>query len=500
MRRIGGIHISEQLYEQIVERTNGDVYIGVVGPVRVGKSTFTKRVMEVMVLPNITDEAERLRAQDELPQSSPGPVIMTAEPKFVPAKGTQIAVGEGPLTMQIRLADCVGYIIDGVKGYEDENGPKLVHTPWHNEPIPFQEAARIGTDKVIRDHSNIGIVVTTDGSVNGIPRQAAEKAEIEIIEQLQSIGKPFVVVINSKMPAHKDTVALKNELSDRYQVPVISTSADQMSVQEVNEILKEALYEFPITSIEVERPDWMEVIGETNPINVSLNDAITTWSDSVTKIRDVKHIATKLSEEDYISNAEVTDVNPGMGSARITLQVKNDIYQAICEQFLDEPVVTKKEWLLFIKESQEARQAHKRFHEAIEKAKKDGYGVTLPNTQELEPSPPEIIKQNNFFGVRMKANAPSYHIIRIDMEAEFAPLIGSEFHSQQLLKDLKHGYYHDRDALWNTQLFGTPLYEVMKESIAYKTNAVPAHAKTRMRQTIERMVNQGDRGMVTFIL
>lgn len=247
---------------------------------------------------------------------------------------------------------------------------KLVHTPWHNEPIPFQEAARIGTDKVIRDHSNIGIVVTTDGSVNGIPRQAAEKAEIEIIEQLQSIGKPFVVVINSKMPAHKDTVALKNELSDRYQVPVISTSADQMSVQEVNEILKEALYEFPITSIEVERPDWMEVIGDTNTINVSLNDAITTWSDSVTKIRDVKHIATKLGEEDYISNAEVTDVNPGMGSARITIQVKNDIYQAICEQFLDEPVVTKKEWLLFIKESQEARQAHKRFHEAIEKAKK----------------------------------------------------------------------------------------------------------------------------------
>lgn len=492
--------MSEAIFNEIAERTHGDVYIGVVGPVRVGKSTFVKKVMEAVVLPNMLDEAERRRAQDELPQSSPGPMIMTAEPKFVPANATKIAIGDAGLSFQIRLADCVGYVIDGVKGYEDENGPKLVHTPWHSEPIPFQEAAKIGTDKVIRDHANIGVVVTTDGSVNGITRLAAEQAEQEIIEQLQGIGKPFVVVLNSQLPRQQDTLALRDELMLRYNVPVIAASIDQLQVHDIYKILEEALFEFPIQNIAVEKPDWLDVLEPNHPVNMELHNAIDEYLTPITKIRDVQRATEALLNEPLVEYAEVEHVDAGMGSATIRMTIRDDVYKDVCSEWLESPIDTKREWLLFIKESAEAKASQLRFREAIESAREDGYGVTLPMVEEFEPSAPELVKQNNFYGVRMKVSAPSYHIIRIDMESEFAPLIGSEFHSQQLLKDLKHAYMHDREALWQTQLFGSPLYEVLKEGIRYKTDAVPKNAKKRMRQTIERMVNEGERGLVTFIL
>ena len=492
--------MAEELYQQIAERTNGDVYIGVVGPVRVGKSTFVKRVMENLVIPNMTDEVEKLRAQDELPQSSPGAVIMTAEPKFVPAHGTSIQVGEDSFRFHIRLADCVGYIIDGAKGHEDENGPKYVHTPWFPEPIPFQDAARIGTDKVIRDHSTIGIVMTTDGSVNDIPRSAVEKVEEDIINQLKEIGKPFVVVLNTRHPAHEQTQYLRDDLCNKYNVPVIATAVDQMTVSEIQNVLKEALYEFPVTSFDLLKPDWMDVLDSDHPLKESLNNSLDTWKQQVSKIRDVKDLATYLSEEPYVESAEVIEVDAGKGVASIQIELTADSFQSVYLEFLEEPIVTKKDWLLYVKEASYAKKSYLRFHEAIEMAKESGYGVTLPTMADFTPSAPELIKENNFFGVRMKAKAPSLHIIRVDMDAEFSPLIGSEFHSQQLLKDLKEAYLHNREALWQTSLFGTPLHEMLKESMRFKTEAVPTHAKKRMRETIERMVNEGDRGMVTFIL
>ncbi|MED3762743.1 stage IV sporulation protein A [Ureibacillus sp. FSL K6-8385] len=492
--------MGEQIFQQIAERTNGDVYIGVVGPVRVGKSTFVKKMMESIVLPNIVDEEERKRALDELPQSSPGPVIMTAEPKFVPAHGTEICIGEDEIPFRIRFADCVGYVIDGVKGYEDENGPKYVHTPWSSEPIPFQEAARIGTDKVIRDHANIGVVVTTDGTVNGIAREAAQVAEEQIVEQLRDIGKPFVIILNSQFPHNQNTQKLRNELIERYGVPVIAISIDQMTLKDMEYILEEALYEFPVEDIEVEKPDWLDVLEPTHHVNATLSEAVGNVLNSVTKIRDVHKAVEDLRDIDFIETCDIEKVDAGLGVATVRITLKPEIYKAVCNEFLDAPIDTKKDWLLFIKEAQEAKKAQKRFREAIEEATVNGYGVTLPTVEEFEPSEPEIIKQNNFYGVRMKAKAPSYHIIRVDMESEFSPLIGSEFHSRQLLKDLQYAYKHDREALWQTQLFGTPLHEVLTEGIRFKMNAVPPSAKKRMRQTIERMVNEGEKGLITFII
>ncbi|WP_431029684.1 stage IV sporulation protein A [Lysinibacillus sp. LZ02] len=492
--------MSEQVFKQLAERTNGDVYIGVVGPVRVGKSTFVKKVMEMIVLPNIAYEDERKRALDELPQSSPGPVIMTAEPKFVPAQSAHITIGENDLAFRIRLADCVGYVIDGVKGYEDENGPKFVQTPWHNEPIPFQEAAKIGTDKVIRDHANIGVVVTTDGTVNGIKRSAAEVAEQQIIEQLQEIGKPFVIVLNSTVPGHENTMRLRNELLEKYNVPVHAVSIEQLTKTDIMYILQESLYEFPVEVIDVEKPDWLDVLEDAHPIHVTLQEAVDHMTTTIRKIRDVEHATKVLEQIDFVEACDLQEVDPGLGVATIRLAIKGETYKAVCNEWLTEPIDTKKDWLLFIKESAQARDEQKRFKAAIDNARKDGYGVTLPTIDEFEPSEPELIRQNNFYGVRMKASAASYHIIRIDMGTEFAPLIGSEFYSQQLLKDLKYAFENDREALWSTQLFGTPLHELLKESISYKMQSIPQNAKERMRLTIERMVNEGERGIVTFVI
>lgn len=492
--------ISEQIFQQLAQRTNGDLYIGVVGPVRVGKSTFVKKVMENVILPNIENAEDRMRAMDELPQSSPGPVIMTSEPKFVPAQGTMVSFGQSGIPMRVRLVDCVGYVIDGAKGYEDESGPKYVQTPWHNEAIAFQEAAKIGTDKVIRDHANIGIVITADGTVNGMSRGAAQKAEQEIIEQLTDIGKPFVIVLNSTTPNSMEAQTIRKQLAETYEVPVIATSITNMQLEDIMYVLQEALFEFPVNEIRVEKPDWLDVLGNEHELNETLSFASTQLQDDLMKIRDVEEASAILQQIDFVENCTVESIDPGLGVATLRVTLYNDIYKEVCKKWLEKPVDSKKDWLLFIKEASEAKSAQQRFRNAIEEAKGSGYGVTLPMMDEFEPSEPELISQNNFYGVRMKAVAPSYHIIRIDMEAEFAPLIGSEFHSQHLLKDLQHAYSYDRNALWQTQLFGTPLHEVLTESIRYKMKGVPEHAKDRMRLMLERMINEGERGLITFII
>ena len=492
--------MSEQIFQQLALRTNGDLYIGVVGPVRVGKSTFVKKVMEGVILPNIDNAEDRMRAMDELPQSSPGPVIMTSEPKFVPAQGTTITFGQSAIPMRVRLVDCVGYVIDGAKGYEDESGPKFVQTPWHNEAIAFQEAAKIGTDKVIRDHANIGIVVTTDGTVNGMSRAAAAKAEAEIIEQLTDIGKPFVIVLNSTTPNSAETQALRNQLVEAYEVPVIAKSITTMQLSDIMHVLEEALFEFPVAEIRVEKPDWLDVLDPDHVLNETLSFASTQLQNDFMKIRDVDEASAFLQQIEFVESCSVESIDAGLGVATLRVTVHSEVYKNVCKEWLETPVDSKKDWLLFIKEAAEAKRAQQRFREAIEEAKVDGYGVTLPMMDEFDPSEPELISQNNFYGVRMKAVAPSYHIIRIDMEAEFSPLIGSEFHSQHLLKDLQHAYQFDRNALWQTQLFGTPLHEVLTESIRYKMTSVPTHAKNRMRLMLERMINEGERGLITFIL
>ena len=347
--------------------------------------------MESVVLPNIVDETERMRAQDELPQSSPGPVIMTAEPKFVPAQATRIVVGEDEMPFQIRLADCVGYIIDGTKGYEDENGPKFVHTPWHTEPIPFQEAAKIGTDKVIRDHANIGIVVTTDGTVNGISRRAREGRRGNC-RAIKDIGKPFVILLNCQMPAREETVQLRNELFERYNVPVIAMSIDQMRETDIQYILQEALFEFPIRTIEVEKPDWLDVLDATHPLNVALIDSMEEVLSSVMKIRDVQQASDAFKAIDFIDQSEVVHVDAGVGTAVIRVSLQGELYKSVCNEWLEEPIETKRLVTLYQRGGR-GKRGPKRFKSAIHDADTTGYGVTLPMMQEFEPTAPSSLNR-----------------------------------------------------------------------------------------------------------
>src|SRR5690606_21242239 len=331
-------------------------------------------------------------------------------------------------------------------------------------------------------------------------RAAVEKAEQQIIEQLTEIGKPFVIVLNSTTPHSAETLHLQKTLAQKYDVPVIPTAIQHMQLSDVMLILQEALFEFNVNEIQVEKPDWLDVLDDTHHLNETLAFATAQLQDDAMKIRDVEAASQLLREIDFVESCTVENIDAGQGIATLRVNIHNDYYKETCTEFLEKPVDTKKEWLLFIKEASEAKAAQRRFRDAIEQAKEHGYGVTLPAMDEFDPSEPELIEQNNFYGVRMKAKAPSYHIIRIDMEAEFSPLIGSEFHSQHLLKDLQHAYEFDRQALWQTQLFGTPLHEVLTESIRFKMKSVPTHAKNRMRLMLERLINEGERGLITFII
>jgi len=492
--------MSEIMLNDLVKRTNGDLYIGVVGPVRMGKSTLVKKMMENIVIPNLQDEDFKLKTIDELPQSSPGPVIMTAEPKFVPAQAIPVQVEGIDVPFRIRFADCVGYIIDGAQGYEHEGKPKLVHTPWHPEPIPFIEAAKIGTNKVIKDHANIGIVVTSDGTINGFKREAVEKAEEEIVEQLVMTNKPIIIVLNCVNPYNEHTIALKHKLMAKYNVPVINCNVERLSIHEINEILREALFEFPVQKIELEKPDWVDVLPTSSFIHESIQSLWDEISEEQYKVREMDQIASNFNQLPFIEKSELYELDASNGNAVIRLMFKEESFIQACEMVSHTKFETKKDWLLFIRDAYLAKKSQERFMEAIEDAEIEGYGIAIPTIEQFEPQQPELIKQNNFFGVKMTTTAPSYHIIRVDLEAEFAPLIGSEFHSQQLLNELQKGYEHNREALWAISLFGSSLADVLLESIKYKMNNVPDSAKKRMRLTIERMVNEGEKGLITFVI
>lgn len=488
------------VYENLAKRTDGDVYIAVVGPVRIGKSTFVKKMLENIIIPNLESEEERRRALDEMPQSSPGLTIMTSEPKFIPANAAKVKLTGHDVSFHVRLADCVGYVIDGVKGYEDEHGPKLVQTPWQSELIPFQEAAKIGTDKVIRDHAHIGVLMTTDGTVNQISRQQVVQCEEMLVEQLQEIGKPFVIVLNSMLPNRTETIALRNELVEKYDVPVIAVSVEQMSKNDIAYILEEALFEFPITTLHFEKPDWVDVLPANHKIHQELQFLEQSFSNTTEKLKQLERAVRNVETDETFEKCELLSVDAGLGEATIRIYVTQDAYKAACNEWLEHPIDTKKAWLEFLIDAETAKRHQAQFKDAIEQAKVNGYGMTIPSKDDFEATEPELIQQSQFYGVKMVAKAASYHIIRVDMTAEFAPLLGSQFQSEQLLKDLQYAYEHNLEELWKIQFFGTTLLDVLKENIKYKCDHIQLPAKERIRYTIEQMCNDEKRGIVTFII
>ncbi len=398
-----------EVIKSIGKRTGGDIYLGVVGAVRTGKSTFIRKFMENLVIPNIEDEYERKRCLDELPQAAAGKTIMTTEPKFVPATAAKIKVED--FTANIRMIDCVGYVVKAAKGYEDENGPRLVMTPWYSEPIPFIEAAEIGTEKVIKEHSTIGIVVTTDGSIGDIPRSEYIEAEKTVIEELSAVGKPYIVLLNSTHPMLPDTESLANKLKEEYKVPVLPISIEAMQERDMYNILKEALYEFPIEQIKVNMPEWIAILSPDNYLKKEYISKIKEAVTEVNKLKDIDKINNNFTESEYIAKSYISNVDPSTGEVTITLEAPQGLYSKILNEIMGISVTSKAELLSLFQELNIARKEYNQIKTALKMVKQTGYGIASPTLDDMKLDPPEIIKQGSRYGIKLKAKASSIHIM-----------------------------------------------------------------------------------------
>ncbi|WVE35969.1 stage IV sporulation protein A, partial [Priestia megaterium] len=423
------------VFKDIAERTGGDIYLGVVGAVRTGKSTFIKKFMELVVLPHIENEAERARTQDELPQSAAGKTIMTTEPKFVPNQAVNVLVDDG-LEVNIRLVDCVGYTVPGAKGYEDENGPRMINTPWYEEPIPFHEAAEIGTRKVIQEHSTIGVVITTDGSIGDIPRQDYVEAEERVINELKEVGKPFIMVINTVQPYHPDTEKLRAKLNEKYDIPVLAMSVESMRDTDVMNVLREALYEFPVLEVNVNLPSWVMVLKDKHWLRESYQEAVKETVKDIKRLRDVERVVEQFSQFEFIDQARLAGIEMGQGIAEIDLYAPDDLYDQILKEIVGVEIRGRDHLLQLMQDFVHAKTEYDQVSDALRMVKQTGYGVAAPSLSDMSLDEPEIIRQGSRFGVRLKAVAPSIHMIKVDVESEFAPIIGTEKQSEELVRYL----------------------------------------------------------------
>lgn len=489
----------ENIFRDIAERTGGDVYLGVVGPVRVGKSTFIKRFMDLLVIPNITNEYDRERTIDELPQSGAGRTIMTTEPKFIPNEAVEIQVKEG-LTVAVRLVDCVGYTIPGARGYEDENGPRMVNTPWSEEPMPFQEAAEIGTRKVIADHSTIGVVVTTDGSITDLPRENYQEAEARIVEELKTMHKPFVVILNSMNPYDASTVELAQELENLYEVPVIPLDIAQLSQGTIMQVLEEALFEFPVTEVNVSLPKWIEELKSEHWLRKKFESSVYEIISNVRRLRDIDQAMETLSQLDFIGEVVLESMEMGTGVASLEMTAQEGLFYEAINEATGLEVTGEHDVFRLLKELSAVKVEYDKVGEALEKVRETGYGVVNPLVSEMNLEEPELIKQGGLFGVRLKASAPSLHIIRADIAAEITPLMGTERQCADLARYITDKFQENPSQIWNYDIFGKSLHDLVRESIQGKLQAVPENVQEKLQETLRRIVNDGSGGIICIII
>lgn len=487
------------IFKDIAERTGGDIYFGVVGAVRTGKSTFIKKFMELVVIPNIENESDRQRAQDELPQSAAGRTIMTTEPKFVPNQAVSIEVDEG-LEVNIRLVDCVGYTVPGAKGYEDENGPRMINTPWYEEPIPFHEAAEIGTRKVIQEHSTIGVVITTDGTIGEIPRRDYIEAEERVVNELKEVGKPFIMIINTVQPYHPDTEQLRQSLSEEYDIPVIAMSVESLRETDVYNVLREALFEFPVLEVNVNLPSWVMVLNEGHWLRQSYQEAVQETVKDIKRLRDVDRVVWQFSQYEFIDRASLAGIDMGQGVAEIDLYAPDELYDQILKEVVGVEIRGKDHLLKLMLNLSHAKIEYDQVADALRMVKQTGYGVAAPALADMSLDEPEIIRHGSRFGVKLKAVAPSIHMIKVDVESTFEPIIGTEKQSEELVRYLMQDFEDDPLSIWNSDIFGRSLSSIVREGIQAKLSLMPENARYKLKETLERIINEGSGGLIAIIL
>ncbi len=487
------------IYQDISQRTNGDIYIGVVGPVRTGKSTFIKRFMDTLVIPNIPSQSQKERAIDELPQSAAGRTIMTTEPKFIPEDGVEVNVG-GAASFNARMIDCVGYIVPSALGYIENDQPRMVMTPWFNEEIPFNMAAEIGTKKVINDHSTIGLVITTDGSISDIDRNEYEEAEDRVISELKDINKPFIVLLNSTSPYSEATKNLESNLSQKYNVPVLAVNCTTLNENEIKRILAEILFEFPVKEIKIDMPSWLSSLEKDHWLRSCVYNCINNAAKEITKINEIQKLIDGLSKCEHIIGSEISSIDLGRGNARVKLALEPSLFYKIMGEKTGIEIKDESDLMDSMMDLARLKEKYQKIAAAYDEVDETGYGIVLPSMEELSLDEPEIIKQNGKYGIRLRASAPSVHMLKTKIQTEVTPIVGSEQQSEELVMYLLREFEENPSKIWESNIFGKSLHELVNEGLHNKLYRMPGDARNKIKETIERVINEGCNGLICIIL
>ncbi|MDR3215840.1 MAG: stage IV sporulation protein A [Clostridiaceae bacterium] len=487
------------IYNDIATRTGGDIYVGVVGPVRTGKSTFIKRFMEDMVVENIADFNARIRAIDELPQSADGKTIMTTQPKFVPNEAARVDFRDN-LSVNVRLIDCVGYLVDGAIGVSEGGKERLVRTPWSEREIPFSEAAAIGTERVIREHSTVGILVTTDGTVTGLERGAYVEAEERVARELKAYGKPFAIVLNSREPYGDAAQKLRANLAEKYGVTVIAKDVINMVEADMTEILESVLMEFPVKLIDAVGPAWLQALKVDSDIIKDLSATLRNLSDSVVKMSDAENAVSAFEESEYFVSPKISVIDAATGRIEISLETVPNLFYKVISEECGEPLEDDFKLLSYMKQLKGAKEGYDKIKAALESVNETGYGVVMPSMSEMTLEEPVIVKQGGQFGVKLKASAPSLHVMRVEVETEVSPLVATEQQGEELVKSLLEQFEDDGKSIWDTNIFGKSLSALVNDGMNKKLNAMPEEARLKMRRTLQRIINEGRGGVICILL
>ncbi|MBZ9687781.1 stage IV sporulation protein A [Clostridium estertheticum] len=487
------------IYKDIAERTQGDIYVGVVGPVRTGKSTFIKRFMELMVIPRIENPHKKERAKDELPQSGSGKSIHTTEPKFVPNEAVEIDF-DGGTKFKVRMVDCVGYIVKGALGYEEGETPKMVTTPWYDYEIPFEEAAELGTKKVINEHSTIGLLITTDGSITGIERGEYLDAEKRVVDELKSINKPFIMVLNSKNAAAPETEVLARELEEKYDVPVQVMDVLNMKEEDIANIFQRILREFPVKEINIDMPEWIENLSSKHWVKINFMKFLKDMSKDIFKVRDINKSLLSFSEVDFLDSARLDEMNMGEGTARVNIIPKHELFYKILGETCDREIKGENDLLTLMGEFSRAKVEYDKIADALRDVKEKGYGLVAPQLSEMTLEEPEIVQHGGRYGVKLKASAPSLHFIKADITTEVSPIMGTEKQSEEFYKSILEQFENDKSQIWQSNMFGKSLEVLVKEGLQNKLFKMPDDVQVKIQKTLQRIINEGNGSLICIIL
>lgn len=497
---MGGFFMEKyNIYKDIATRTGGDIYIGVVGPVRTGKSTFITSFMNKLVLPNISNKLQKQIATDEMPQSADGKTIMTTQPKFIPANGVRVQF-KNKVSANIRLVDCVGYFVDGAVGHEEDDKPRLVKTPWDDKEIPFEKAAVIGTKKVIDEYSTVGVVVTTDGSIGEIPRSSYVQAEEKVINELKALNKPFVIVLNSKNPNSDNALKLALELENKHGVSVQCVDVLNMTADDISIIMEKALLEFPMCAFNVDIPKWMQALPADSKVITEMIDKIKESSSSVRKMRDFSALNNAFEDSEYFDELSLCELKLDSGTSEYKLRAKEDLFYKVLSSECNEQIEDDYQLMSYIKSFAGEKKRYQKIKDALVQAEDSGYGVVLPTVEEMDLEEPVLVKQGGKYGVKLKASAPSLHIMKVDVATEVAPIVGTEKQGEDLINYIMNKFEDNPAGIWETNMFGKSLHDLVNEGLAGKLTAMPKEAQKKMRKTLTRIVNENRGGIICILL